>query len=153
MIRDERMTNLAKKEKQYPISAFDQLHTVGAGYDILRYVSLPKLLGKESHTIMYFMGKSLAETLEINSMSDIIAFFKQFGWGTLELVKEKKKSFTFHLLDDAIVQKLRSPLEIDFRYEAGFLAEACAQVFDIECECTEKIHEKVYQVEFTIIFT
>lgn len=147
------MTVLPKNEKIYPISAFNKLHTEGAGYDILRYVSLPQLLGKESDAIMYFMGKTLAETLEINSTEDIIGLFKQFGWGNLDLVKEKKKSFTFLLLDDAIVQKLRSPLEIDFRYEAGFLAEAISRVFNVECECTEKIHSKVYQVEFTIIFT
>lgn len=142
-----------KKEQLYQISAFEQLHTAGAGYDILRYVSLPKLLGKESHTILYFMGKSLAQTVEIHSTDDIIAMFKHFGWGTLNIIKEKNKLITFHLLDDAIVNKLRSPLEIDFRYEAGFLAEACAQIFNTECECTEKIHRKIYQIEFTVLFT
>lgn len=147
------MTKLPNKKQLQPISAFEDLQSTGAGYDILRYVSLPQLLGKESDTILYFMGKSLAQTMEIHSIDDIILLFKQFGWGALDPVKEKKKSSTFHLLDDSIVQKLTSSLDIDFRYESGFLAGACEQLYGIECECLEKIHHKIYQVEFTIIFT
>src|SRR5699024_329236 len=152
-VRDERMTKLPTKKQPHPISAFEDLQSNGAGYDILRYVSLPQLLGKESDTIMYFLGKSLSQTVEIHSIDDIILFFKQLGWGALDPVKEKRKSSTFHLLDDSIVQKLQSSLEIDFRYESGFLAGACEQLYGTECECIEKIHHKIYQVEFTIIFT
>ncbi len=144
---------MSKREKKYPPSTFEQLHTAGAGYDVLRYISLPELLGKESETILYFMGKNLARTMDIESTNDIITYFNQFGWGTLELIKEKKKMITFHLLDDAIVHRLRSPLDIEFRYESGFLAEAIERVYQMECECVEKIHHKIYQVEFTIVFT
>lgn len=144
---------MSKKEPLHSITDFEQLHTTGASYDLLRYVSLPKLLGEESHTILYFMGKTLAQTISINSMDDIIASFKTFGWGTLEVIKEKNKYVTFHLLDDSIVHRLRSPFDIDFRYESGFLAEACERIYGVNCECTEKIHRKIYQVEFTIIFT
>lgn len=147
------MTTLSKKESLYPISAFEQLHTSGAGYDTLRYVSLPKLLGKESHTIMYFMGKTLAESIDFHTIDDIIFLFKQFGWGTLNIAKEKKKTTTFYLLDDSVVQKLQSPIEVDFRYEAGFLAKACSLIYGSEYECIEKVHKKIYQVEFTVVLT
>lgn len=144
---------MSKRKKIYPLTIFEQLHTAGAGYDVLRYISLPELLGKESDTILYFMGKTLARKMDIQSVEDIIAYYKQFGWGTLDLIKEKKNSITFHLLDDAIVHRLRSPFDIEFRYESGFLAEAIEQVYQAECECVEKIHAKIYQVEFTIVFT
>lgn len=151
--RDERMKELPTKKQLYPISAFEDLQSTGAGYDILRYISLPQLLGKESETIMYFLGKSLAQTIDIHTIDDVILLFKQLGWGSLDPVKEKKKSSTFHLLDDSIVQRLRSSLEVDFRYESGFLAGACEQIYGIECECIEKIHPKIFQVELTVIFT
>lgn len=147
------MIPMSKKEKTYPIPIFEQLHTPGAGYDVLRYVSLPELLGKESDTILYFMGKNLARLTEIHTVDDIILYFKHFGWGTLEVVKQKKKSMTLHLLDDSIAQRLQSPFDIEFRYESGFLAQAMQKTFGVECECLEEIQSKIYQVEFTIVFT
>src|SRR5699024_12619471 len=90
-VRDERMTKLPTKKQPHPISAFEDLQSNGAGYDILRYVSLPQLLGKESDTIMYFMGKSLSQTVEISSISDIILLSYDPGWRALDLVKTTRK--------------------------------------------------------------
>lgn len=147
------MTALPKKQANISLSLLDELHTAGAGYDVLRYISLPDLLGTEANTLLYFMGKNLARSFAINSFEDIYQIVDKLGWGKLELVKEKKKSFTFQLMADAVFLRLQASVDIDFRLEAGFLAEAIEQLYGSECECNEKINHKVHQVEFMVYYT
>ncbi|WP_042146228.1 YslB family protein [Paucisalibacillus sp. EB02] len=135
-----------------PIELLDQIQSSGAGYDLLRYVSLPDIFGSESEALLYFMGRSLARKFEINALSDIIYFFEKIGWGRLELFKEKSNQLEFHLLSDAVVQRLAMPVDVEFRLEAGFLAEAISMLKGAECECIEEVRKKIHQVEFTIIF-
>lgn len=144
---------MSKKQKSLSISQLDNIHTAGAGYDILRYVSLPDILGTESKTLLYFAGKNLVRKLDITTMEDIYQAFEKLGWGRLELIKERKKELVFHLMADSVVQRLKAPFDIDFRLEAGFLAEAMQQLKDIECECTEEINYKIHQVEFSVLYT
>ncbi|WP_164668440.1 YslB family protein [Virgibacillus doumboii] len=144
---------MAKDQESMSVALLDDLHTSGAGYDILRYISLPELLGTESNTLLYFMGKNLARKLEIQTISDIIYSFDKLGWGRLELVKEKKKVLTFHLMADAVVYRLSAPFDTEFRLEAGFLAEALQSIKSRPCECTEEINKKIHQVEFSVVYT
>ncbi|MFB4166649.1 YslB family protein [Virgibacillus sp. JSM 102003] len=144
---------MSNEHKSMSVSLLDELHTSGAGYDVLRYIGLPEILGTESSTLLYFMGKNIARKLEIQSITDIIFAFDKLGWGNLELVKEKKKELIFQLMSDSVVYRLNAPFETDFRLEAGFLAEAIQIIKEIPCECTEEIHKKVHQVEFSIVFT
>lgn len=144
---------MSKTQQLLPVSQLDELYTTGAGYDILRYLALPELLGPESHTLLYFMGRNLARKLELKAIEDIYYTFERLGWGRLELVREKKKELVFHLMADAIVQRLQAPFDTEFRLEAGFLAEAIQLVEDIECECTEEINYKIHQVKFSIRHT
>lgn len=144
---------MKKEENALSVSTLDKLHTDGAGYDILRYISLPDLLGDESHTLLYFMGKNLARTLELESLDEIFYTFDKLGWGQLDLVKERKKSFTFHLMSDAIVYRLNAPFKTEFRLEAGFLAEAFQLIHRTECECVEKINRRIHQVELKVVLT
>ncbi|MUK86936.1 DUF2507 domain-containing protein [Ornithinibacillus sp. L9] len=144
---------MAKKHEQLSLSVLEQLDNSGAGYDIIRYISLPDLLGSETDTLLYFMGKNLARKFEISSLGDIIYFFEKSGWGKLELIKEKKHELIFHLLSDAVVQRLQAPIDATFRLEAGFLAEAIYSLKGMECECIEEIHKKIHQIEFKILFT
>ncbi|HLR67139.1 DUF2507 domain-containing protein [Virgibacillus alimentarius] len=144
---------MSKKQQKIPISLLDDLHTSGAGYDILRYISLPELLGTESKTLLYFIGRNLARKLDITSLEDIYDIYEKLGWGKIELVKEKKRELIFHLMDDAIVYRLKSPLNSEFRLEAGFLAEAIQIIKGNECECIEKVNHKIYQIEFTVVYT
>lgn len=80
----------------FPISQLTDLQSSGAGYDILRYLGLPEILGTESNTLLYFLGRNLARKFEFNSMEDIAHLFEQLGWGYLEIVKEKKKQLFFN---------------------------------------------------------
>ncbi|MBM7555030.1 YslB family protein [Thalassobacillus pellis] len=129
------------------------VHT-GAGYDLLRYYTLPDLLGKEAPFILYCMGKNLARKTEISSQEDILEFFQHFGWGKLSIIQEKKHETIFELSGHVIEKRLQNPLfEVDYRMEAGFLAESMKIVKDVECECMEELHKKKYTVTFSVIQT
>lgn len=144
---------MTKELNQLSISLLQELQTSGAGYDVLRYISLPKLLGTEASTLLYFMGKDLARSFDIQSYQDIYEIATQLGWGKMELVKEKKHSLTFTLMADAVVYRLNAPINVDFRLEAGFLAKAVSMLKGKEYECSEKINKKIYQVEFKVVST
>lgn len=64
-----------KEKEKLSISSLENLHTNGAGYDVLRYIGLPDLLGREKDTILYFMGRKLARNFAINTLGDVIYFF------------------------------------------------------------------------------
>lgn len=143
------MTKISN-EKKINIEQLEHLYSNGAGYDILRYVGLPELFGEEKNTLLYFLGRNLARRFEFTSLEDIQLFFEKMGLGVLDLIKEKKKEKTFHLLSDAIVAKLTSNIETDFRLEAGIIAEAMQQLEGAECECLETVHNRLKQIEFTV---
>ncbi|MFD2046257.1 DUF2507 domain-containing protein [Ornithinibacillus salinisoli] len=143
---------MSKKQELLSLTVLDQLHTAGAGYDILRYISLPDVLGSEADTLLYFMGKNLARKFEIGSLGDVVYFFEKCGWGKLELFKEKKNELIFHLLSDAVVQRLQAPLQANFRLETGFLTEAIYHLKGKDCEGIEEINHKIHQIEFKIVF-
>ncbi|ALX48239.1 YslB family protein [Lentibacillus amyloliquefaciens] len=144
---------MSKNHDSLPVTLLDELHTSGAGYDMLRYIGLPDIFGAESNTLLYFMGKNIARKLEIESISDIVYAFEKLGWGQLELFKEKKTELVFQLMADSVVYRLKAPLNTEFRLESGFLAEAIERVKDRPCECREELHKKIHQIEFTVIFT
>lgn len=144
---------MAKQQQLLPISILDDLNISGAGHDVLRYVGLHDLLGDEAPSLLYFMGKNLARKFELKSIDDIYYFFDKMGWGKLELIKEKKNRLTFTLLADSVVHRLNSPIETEFRLEAGFLSESIQLVTDQECECIDEINYKILQIEFTIVYT
>lgn len=150
---DERMTLVSKNDDKLTISQLENLHTNGCGYDVLRYIGLPEILGKESDTLLYFLGKSLARKLEIDSIDTLITIIESLGWGKLDLIKEKKKEIVFQLMSDSIVQKLKSPIETDFRLESGFIAEAIQQITGKECECKEEVIKRIYTIKFNVFFT
>lgn len=140
-------------EEKLSVSVLKNIHTSGAGYDVLRYIGLTDLLGPEKNTLIYFMGKNLARKFEIKTLGDVIFFFEQMGWGKLELIKEKRNRILFSLLADSVAQRLHAKIKTDFLMEAGFLAEAMQQLKEIECECTVKTHDRIGKVEFTVFYT
>lgn len=144
------MTN---QNKLYQTEILEHLHTAGAGYDVLRYLSLPELLGAESSTLLYFMGRKLARQFDLRTLADLYLTFEKMGWGQLEMMKEKRKELIFSLMSDAVVHRLKAPFPVDFRMEAGFLAEAIEMIYDAGTECVESVNTKIHQVQFTVVYT
>ncbi|WLV23731.1 DUF2507 domain-containing protein [Aciduricibacillus chroicocephali] len=137
----------------FPPSLLEDLHSSGSAYDVLRYIGLPELFGGETHILLYFMGRKLARHFTFNELDDIYNAFERLGWGKLELVKEKRKELVFSLMDDSIARKLTSALPVDFRLEAGFLAEAVHMAFDKSAECMDDINFKIHSVRLTVLYT
>ncbi|MEN1968293.1 DUF2507 domain-containing protein [Lentibacillus sp. N15] len=144
---------MAREPKLLPLSQLDELTSSGAGYDVLRYMGLPELLGTQADTLLYYLGKNLARKLDITSMEAIYDSFDKLGWGRLELIKEKRKELVFHLMADSVANRINGPFPAEFRIESGFLAEALQYVKGVSCECVEEIHKKIFQVEFTVVYT
>ncbi|AXI09623.1 DUF2507 domain-containing protein [Oceanobacillus sp. 143] len=144
---------MRKKQELFSSSQLELFTTEGAGYDVLRYISLPELLGKEANTLLYFMGRNLARKFAINDLEDLITIYDKLGWGKLELVKEKKKELLFQLMADSVALRLQASFTAEFRMEAGFLAEAIQKLNGIECECIEEINKRIHQVAFKIVYT
>lgn len=132
------------------LSSIDKLPKETVGQDILRYIGLQDVLGKEKDTLLYFLGRQMARKFEINSLEDLNYLFYTLRWGKLELVKEKKKHLTFHLMSDDIVERMNTSLEIDFRLEAGFIAETISFLTDRPCECIENVNERLFRADFKV---
>lgn len=142
-----------KDDDILPVTLLDSLHTSGAGYDVLRYVSFPEIFGSEANTLLYYTGKNLARKFQIESLDDLYYMYERLGWGRLDFVKEKRRYLEFHLASDAIAQRINAPFTTEFRLEAGFLAAAIEDIYGKECECTEEVYKKIHQVIFTAVFT
>ena len=140
-------------EQLISLSSLDKLPESTLGHDVLRYVTLPHVLGDEKDVILYFIGRNLSRKLHIEVLDDIIYVFRKFKWGQLELIKEKKKQLLFHLMSDEIVSRLQSPFETDFRLEAGFIAESITKITERPAECIETVNERLYRIEFKVVFT
>lgn len=141
------------EENTIPLSTLEEFSEATVGQDILRYIGLPTILGNEKNTILYFFGRNFARQFEINQLDDLYYIFHKMNWGNFELVKEKKKQLVFHLMSDDIVKRLTSSIPIDFRMEAGFIAEVVQHIYKRSCECVEQVNDRLYLVEFKVHFT
>ena len=67
-------------------------------------------------------------------------------------LKQKRNHLYFHLMSDELVARIDSPFEIDFRMEAGFIAECVEQLYERKCECSESFNKRLYRAEFEVVF-
>ncbi|CQR48068.1 hypothetical protein BN1058_02412 [Paraliobacillus sp. PM-2] len=131
----------------------NQMQTTGSGYDLLRYVCLPDLLGKDATTILYILGKNMARQIKWESLDQIKDFFYKIGWGELVDVKEKRREYIFELTGAAITQRMKQDIITDYRLEAGFLAEAIQQLKQLDCECIDEIKSRKNVVELKVLLS
>lgn len=127
-----------------------QLETTGSGYDLLRYVCLPDLLGKDANTILYVLGKNIARKIEWHSLGQVVDFFKQTGWGSLEIGKEKRSEQVFILLGRSVSSRMKMDITTDYRLEAGFLAAAMEKLNGFPCECIDEIKPRKNYIELRV---
>ncbi|MFZ0475418.1 MAG: YslB family protein [Halobacillus sp.] len=130
------------------------LVTTGAGYDIMRYQTLPDFLGQDAPYLLYLMGKNMARKTVINNYDELYEFFQYMGWGDLSLIKEKKKAMIFRLTGHIIEKRLSQDLfNIDYRLECGFLAETIQTLTGQTYECLEEKYTKEKYIELTAMIT
>ncbi|MCP3025503.1 YslB family protein [Halobacillus sp. A5] len=124
------------------------LVATGAGFDMLRYFTLPDFLGKDAPYLLYFMGKNIARETSLETFEELYEFFQYMGWGELQLVKEKRRELVFHLQGHIVEKRLNQKIyQIDFRLECGFLAEAVQSITGDTYECIEEILTKENIIE------
>ncbi|KGX93438.1 hypothetical protein N781_10320 [Pontibacillus halophilus JSM 076056 = DSM 19796] len=125
---------------------FKDIPSTQMGHEVLRTKVLPDLLGKESDTVLYYIGRNLSRMYPCESIDEIGTFFAAMAWGNLQLLKEKKNEYYFELTGEFIEKRLSYKSPYSFRMEAGFLAQQIELIMGQEAECifeTEKKKSKV----------
>ncbi|WP_243517302.1 YslB family protein [Priestia filamentosa] len=134
-----------EKEEERP-SAVTHEETIPLfGYELLRDIVLPDILGKEIDNISYWAGKNIARLYPQPSLADLQTFFIRAGWGTLTLKKEQRSSLEFELSGPSVERRLHNKETCSFQLEAGFLAEQiqAQKGYTAEAEQWKKHRNKV----------
>ncbi|EFI69284.1 YslB family protein [Lysinibacillus sp. HST-98] len=117
------------------------------GYEIIRDHILSSILGKHEDDVLYWAGKELARKFPCKSQDELIAFFADACWGTLELIKESKDGRIFQLTNDPEILQIK---QRSFKLEAGFIAEQIQLAKGYLTECYSEKREKQQYVMFTV---
>ena len=134
-----------EQEQEVPI------RTVPAfGYELIREVLIPDILGEETPNILYWAGKKLARKYPLESIPDIINFFKEAGWGDLYIAKESKNELLLELTSEIISQRLKENKKSFFQLEAGFLAQQLENQKQVISEAFEHPRKRSSIVEITV---
>lgn len=121
-----------------------------SGYDLLRYMALPDLLGKDQDTVLYILGKNMSRALEMTTIEDLIDAFKLIGLGDLVHVKEKRSEDLFTLTSPLIQARKNAAINQTYHFESGLISGAMETVHGFQCEAEETVKAKKALVEFTV---
>jgi predicted hydrocarbon binding protein len=120
------------------------------GYELIREILIPEILGDETPKILYWAGKNIARKFPLDSIPDIVNFFQQAGWGDLQVVKESKHELLVELSSVMITNRIRSKTNANFQLEAGFLAQQFERQKQVVTEAFEHPKKRSSKVQFTI---
>ncbi|KAA6448690.1 YslB family protein [Bacillus swezeyi] len=134
-------TNLAQL-KELEVSAY--------GYELIREVLLPDMLGQDYADMMYWAGKNLARKFPLDAWEDIPPFFHDAGWGTLTIVHSKKQELEFELEGPLVSNRLKYQKEPCFQLEAGFVAEQIQLMNEHIAESYEQVKKRAGKVVLTV---
>jgi predicted hydrocarbon binding protein len=129
----------------------DNEQVTAFGYELIRSILIPELLGEESDRILYWAGKSLARRFPLTSVQETIDFFKKAAWGDLSISEENKREITFELTSKLISSRFQNKSGHSYQLEAGFLAEQIQHLKERISETYDtKKHEKQHKVIFKV---
>ncbi|MDQ6599864.1 DUF2507 domain-containing protein [Bacillus salipaludis] len=129
----------------------DETRTVSIfGYELIREILLPEILGKDTPEILYWAGKRLARMYPLNHYDELIEFFERASWGHLTIKNENKDEMEFELISPLIVSRVKSKAEYYFQLEAGFLAQQIELQKKVIAETFEHPIKKSNKVLFTV---
>lgn len=126
------------------------LHVPAFGYELIREILVPDLLGKETPSILYWAGKQLARRYPLETLDDVIAFFEKAGWGTLAVAKEGKDELELELSGALIAARMAMKEDCSFQLEAGFLAQQVERQKRCVAEAYEQQKKRAKHVLFTV---
>lgn len=120
------------------------------GYELIREILLPEILGSESAEILYWAGKRLARKFPLQDFLEITDFFDKSGWGQLMILNEKKSELELELSSLLITQRLQSKGTYHFQLEAGFIAQQIENQKEVISETFEHPRKRGGKVQFTV---
>jgi predicted hydrocarbon binding protein len=120
------------------------------GYELIREILLPEILGKDTPEILYWAGKRLARMYPLNNYDELIDFFSKASWGHLTIKNEGKDQLEFELNSPIIISRVKSKAEHFFQLEAGFLAQQIELQKKVIAETFEHPAKKSNKVLFTV---
>lgn len=136
------LDQLVLSDEEQKISTF--------GYELIREVLLPDILGKDTPEILYWAGKRLARKYPLETIEDVIQFFSRAAWGALAVKNEKKDEMEFELNSPLMVSRVKSKAEHFFQLEAGFLAQQIENQKEVIAETFEHPVKHARNVLFTV---
>jgi predicted hydrocarbon binding protein len=128
----------------------DQLTIPAFGYELIREILIPELLGKETPEILYWAGKHIARKFPLLSINEVISFFQEAGWGYLKVMKEDKHGMEFELSSALISRHLELKTESCYKLEAGFIAEQVQSHKKVRTEAYEEVMKKNRSIRFIL---
>ncbi|WP_223591073.1 YslB family protein [Neobacillus bataviensis] len=120
------------------------------GYELIREVLLPEILGKDTPEILYWAGKRLARKFPLSDYGQMVEFFANASWGQLSINHENKNEIEFELSSPLLVSRVKSKAENFFQLEAGFLAQQIELQKEAIAETFEHPVKKSNTVRFTV---
>ncbi|WP_079516586.1 YslB family protein [Rossellomorea marisflavi] len=122
------------------------------GYELIRDLLLPDILGKHTPDILYWGGKQLARKFPLPSNDELISFFREAGWGDLAIVEQKKNEITFELSGEFVKRRNSLKSDASFKLETGFLAEFVQMQYKFVTEATDELHKRNQTVKITAVW-
>jgi predicted hydrocarbon binding protein len=120
------------------------------GYELIREVLLPELLGKDAPEILYWAGKKMARKYPLASINEILEFFIDANWGVLSVKEEKRRELVMELSGEIVSNRLKRDKGATFQLEAGFLAQQLEIQKAVAVETFEHPHKRLDKILFTI---
>jgi len=120
------------------------------GYELIREVLLPELLGKDGPEILYWAGKILARKYPLETIEEVIVFFSRASWGELSIRKQSKNEIEFELDTVLLASRVTSKAETYFQLEAGFLAQQIEMQKGVTAEAFEHPVKRSKLASFTV---
>ncbi|RSD27642.1 YslB family protein [Mesobacillus subterraneus] len=120
------------------------------GYELIREILVPELLGKDTPEILYWAGKRIARKFPLDSIEETIRFFHDAGWGLLSVKEESRREMVLELTSDLISSRLKDNPNTTFQLEAGFIAQQVEGQKKVAAEAFEHPNKRSARIQFTI---
>ena len=141
----------SRTEKQVEQNNIEELETFPLfGYELIREILLPSILGDEAPDILYWAGKELARKFPLMTTDEIISFFEEAGWGSLTIASSNKKEMILELTGPYITRRLELLEDVSFTLESGFIAEQIQSQKKMIAEAFEEVNKRQKKVVITV---
>lgn len=118
---------MKQTKEKLRMELYTELTAPAFGYELLKNIVIPDILGTEAQSILYWAGRKLARQYLNETEEELKNFFDHAGWGELHMVEKNKKQMTYELSSDLIKARLKNDSDTVFTLEAGFIAETLQQ--------------------------